>query len=249
YMQEDVLGSVVRVTDGNGDGVLSVRYDAYGRARYFTPSGQPYYSATKLRVGYTGREMLVNTWGGLGAGLYDYRNRIYSTVHGRFLQPDPIGFEAGDVNWYRYVGNGVLKYRDPWGLCSGEVFMGHRTLGPDNANEHFKNREEQRKNGSDPGPCFYLTCKGDELNKQEGFDKDSGPDLNNHPRGYDSSNAGEDIDGAINAVANKICKEKPDCCEVKVKVTCQFGWYVVARRNFIDTSKCGKTRTIKCPKK
>ncbi|MCS7064423.1 MAG: hypothetical protein NZM04_10390, partial [Methylacidiphilales bacterium] len=63
-----------------------------------------------------GREMLVNEYGGIGAGLYDllpkpiqsaasgskegspllakyYRNRIYSTVHGRFLQPDPIGFE------------------------------------------------------------------------------------------------------------------------------------------------------------
>ncbi|MCS7063965.1 MAG: hypothetical protein NZM04_08005, partial [Methylacidiphilales bacterium] len=83
---------------------------------YFTPSGQPYYSATRLRVGYTGREMLVNTWGGLGAGLYDYRNRIYSTVHGRFLQPDPIGFDAGDVNWYRYVGNNAVNYKDSHGL-------------------------------------------------------------------------------------------------------------------------------------
>ncbi|MCS7064102.1 MAG: RHS repeat-associated core domain-containing protein, partial [Methylacidiphilales bacterium] len=83
---------------------------------YFTPSGQPYYSATRLRVGYTGREMLVNTWGGLGAGLYDYRNRIYSTTIGRFLQPDPIGFDAKDVNWYRYVRNNAVNWRDPSGL-------------------------------------------------------------------------------------------------------------------------------------
>ncbi|MCS7062483.1 MAG: RHS repeat-associated core domain-containing protein [Methylacidiphilales bacterium] len=95
---------------------LHKQCDAQRRARYFTPSGQPYYSATRLRVGYTGREMLVNTWGGLGAGLYDYRNRIYSTVHGRFLQPDPIGFDAGDVNWYRYVGNNAVNYTDPEGL-------------------------------------------------------------------------------------------------------------------------------------
>ncbi|MCS7064521.1 MAG: RHS repeat-associated core domain-containing protein, partial [Methylacidiphilales bacterium] len=71
--------------------------------------------------GYTGREMLVNTWGGLGAGLYDYRNRIYSTVHGRFLQPDPIGFEAEDVNWCRYVGNNAVNYTDPEGLFISHI--------------------------------------------------------------------------------------------------------------------------------
>ncbi|MCS7063497.1 MAG: RHS repeat-associated core domain-containing protein [Methylacidiphilales bacterium] len=44
------------------------------------------------------------------------RNRVYSTVHGRFLQPDPIGFDAGDVNWYRYVFNSPVNYIDPSGL-------------------------------------------------------------------------------------------------------------------------------------
>jgi hypothetical protein len=47
----------------------------------------------------------------------------YSSHHentlGRFLQPDPIGFDAGDVNWYRYVFNNVTNLIDPEGLACG----------------------------------------------------------------------------------------------------------------------------------
>ncbi|MCS7062477.1 MAG: hypothetical protein NZM04_00265 [Methylacidiphilales bacterium] len=42
-----------------------------------------------------------------------------STIYGRFLQPDPIGFKAKDVNWYRYVGNSPINYTDPEGLDFG----------------------------------------------------------------------------------------------------------------------------------
>lgn len=35
---------------------------------------------------------------------------------GRWLQVDPIGFEAGDTNLYRYVGNNPTNYTDPSGL-------------------------------------------------------------------------------------------------------------------------------------
>jgi RHS repeat-associated protein len=59
---------------------------------------------------YTGREWIAQ------AQLYDYRNRVYSPVIGRFMQIDPIRFNAGDVNMYRYVGNGVTRYIDPTGL-------------------------------------------------------------------------------------------------------------------------------------
>ncbi|MCS7062733.1 MAG: RHS repeat-associated core domain-containing protein [Methylacidiphilales bacterium] len=62
-----------------------------------------------------------------------YRNRIYSTVQGRCLQPDPIGFDAGDVNWYRYVGNNAVNYTDPEGLCwsSGTAWKDYRDGGGD----------------------------------------------------------------------------------------------------------------------
>ncbi len=49
-------------------------------------------------------------------GLMLYRNRFYSTELGRFLQRDPIGYDAGDMNLVRYVGNGVVDMVDSIGL-------------------------------------------------------------------------------------------------------------------------------------
>lgn len=39
---------------------------------------------------------------------------------GRFLQPDPIGFESGDNNLYRYVRNNPLNFVDPSGLAPNQ---------------------------------------------------------------------------------------------------------------------------------
>jgi RHS repeat-associated protein len=59
---------------------------------------------------YTGRQFLKE------ANLDDYCNRVYSAELGRFLQTDPIRLNAGDVNLYRYVGNKVGVFADPFGL-------------------------------------------------------------------------------------------------------------------------------------
>lgn len=42
--------------------------------------------------------------------------RYYDAALGQFLSEDPIGFEAGDSNLRRYVGNGPTGARDPSGL-------------------------------------------------------------------------------------------------------------------------------------
>jgi RHS repeat-associated protein len=46
------------------------------------------------------------------------RHRDYSASLGRFIERDPIGFDAGDNNWYRFVGNGPTGRTDPSGLVS-----------------------------------------------------------------------------------------------------------------------------------
>ncbi len=48
-------------------------------------------------------------------GLYHVRNRVYDPYHGRWLQPDPIGF-AGGVNLYQYGGGDPIDGSDPMGL-------------------------------------------------------------------------------------------------------------------------------------
>jgi RHS repeat-associated protein len=49
-------------------------------------------------------------------GLAYVRHRDYSATLGRFIELDPIGFSAGDNNWYRFVANGPTGKVDPSGL-------------------------------------------------------------------------------------------------------------------------------------
>jgi len=58
-------------------------------------------------------------------GLAYVRHRDYSPTLGRFIELDPIGFAAGDNNWYRFVGNSPTGRTDPSGLCEiDDQFMG-----------------------------------------------------------------------------------------------------------------------------
>ena len=48
-------------------------------------------------------------------GQYYDEARWYADHTGRFLRPDPLGFEAGDVDLYRYADNNVTTLTDPNG--------------------------------------------------------------------------------------------------------------------------------------
>lgn len=110
YYAQDGLGSVTVLTDNTGAVVETVTYDIYGKAS-FKDSGGVSVSTTQYnnRFLFTGREYIE------AVDLYDYRNRYYSASLGRFIQTDPIRFDANDVNLYRYVENSVINYIDPNG--------------------------------------------------------------------------------------------------------------------------------------
>lgn len=61
---------------------------------------------------YTGRELDTET------GLNYDRARYYDTNSERFIGQDPIGFQAGDSNLYRYVGNETISNIDSFGIYS-----------------------------------------------------------------------------------------------------------------------------------
>jgi RHS repeat-associated protein len=105
----DRLGSVNLLTDAGGVVVNQRTFDSFGRVLSETNPG------VKFRYGYTGREQDGET------GLDYYRARYYDAANGRFISVDPAGFEAGDTNLYRYVGNSSTLYTDPsgeWALPS-----------------------------------------------------------------------------------------------------------------------------------
>ena len=84
--------------------VSHMTYDTFGRVwTSTTPSAES-------RFAFTGRDLDPES------DLYHYRARYYDPATGQFISADPIGFEAGDGNLYRYVGNGPIDGTDPSGL-------------------------------------------------------------------------------------------------------------------------------------
>ena len=108
----DHLGSTIALTDQNG--ALHERF-SYG------PFGETS-DTSGCAFRYTGRYLDAET------GLYYYRNRYYSPDLGRFLSPDPIGYEGG-MNLYAYTGNDPVNFRDPTGLLLEEIVVTGRRPG------------------------------------------------------------------------------------------------------------------------
>jgi RHS repeat-associated protein len=99
WLQADERGSIVRLTDDTGTPNAAFgKYDEYGVGTGLS------------RFHYTGQY-----WLGDG-NLHYYRARVYDPRLGRFLQPDPIGYEGG-MNLYAYVGGDPVNFTDPLGLA------------------------------------------------------------------------------------------------------------------------------------
>ena len=102
----DERGSVRMVVNSStGEVVQEISYDAFGQVLSDTnPGFQPF---------------------GFAGGLYDpdtnlvrFGARDYNPVTGRWMAKDPIGFNGGDTNLYRYSYNEPINYIDPKGTIS-----------------------------------------------------------------------------------------------------------------------------------
>ena len=116
----DSLGSVRDVIDNSATVRDSIQYDAFGNINTTTELDSSY----RGRYAYTGREFDVET------GLQYNRARYYDATTGRWISQDPLGFDAGDSNLYRYVNNRPTEWTDPSGLEPIEqngVFDGGKT--------------------------------------------------------------------------------------------------------------------------
>ena len=106
-MIPDTQGSIVATLDSGTGALTKTGYQPYGE--------NPANLTGRFR--YTARRLDAETGGSTAqpSGLYYYRARTYSPAWGRFLQPDPVGYAAGN-NLYAYVGNDPLNNTDPFGL-------------------------------------------------------------------------------------------------------------------------------------
>tara|TARA_R110002072_G_scaffold33030_9_gene100265 strand:+ start:11044 stop:18066 length:7023 start_codon:yes stop_codon:yes gene_type:complete len=121
YYHRDALGSVVAVTDQNGQLLTTASFDAFGLRRNIDqtaandPSALP---RIKGNEGYTGHEELPDL------GLIHMNGRVYDPEIGRFLSadpniPDPLSTQS--YNRYSYVQNNPLNFIDPSGFAGLRV--------------------------------------------------------------------------------------------------------------------------------
>jgi len=106
----DHLGTV-RDLFSNDEVVLNrITYDSFGNVVSQTDA------AFSTRYLFTGREFDSEI------GLFYYRARYYNGFLGRFISNDPLKFNSGDFNHYRYVGNSPNSGIDPLGLLDLSKF-------------------------------------------------------------------------------------------------------------------------------
>jgi len=122
----DKNGSVQEIYDATNGLVDTMIYDSFGQV--VTETGASYGDRFK----YAGMEYDA------AIQIYYDQARNYNPVTGRFLQQDPLGLAAGDVNLYRYVFNDPTNLVDPGGLrpsIAGPVTIGQSppsSSGPQN---------------------------------------------------------------------------------------------------------------------
>ena len=108
----DYRGSVVAVTDENGNLTDEIRYNAYGSVVGRT-------GTDLLIIGYNGRDGVLTE----PNGLLFMRARYYSPALKRFMNADIILGSIADpstLNLYAYVNGNPISYVDPFGLSKEE---------------------------------------------------------------------------------------------------------------------------------
>ena len=117
YIHRDYLGSIVALTDSEGETIERTHYGAWGTVDYYEHrDGTEFGYESLLQRGYTGHEHFVDI------GLIHMNGRMYDPVLSRFLSPDNYVQDPGNTqnyNRYGYAYNNPLMYSDP----SGEFFL------------------------------------------------------------------------------------------------------------------------------
>jgi RHS repeat-associated protein len=112
YFHNDLAGSPVVATDASGQVLWRESYRPYGERLVNAPA------ASGNTVWFTSRRQDAET------GLVYMGARYYDPVAGRFVSPDPVGFEEPNLhsfNRYAYANNNPYRYKDPDGRAAETI--------------------------------------------------------------------------------------------------------------------------------
>jgi RHS repeat-associated protein len=111
YYHQDHLGNVTALSGSDGKFAELYSYDPFGKAYLFDLATGNALSQSKYgnNFAFQGHPYLPQL------GIYDFRNRAYSSDLGRFLEVDPIR-QAGGSNLFAFAGNNPVSGTDPFGL-------------------------------------------------------------------------------------------------------------------------------------
>jgi RHS repeat-associated protein len=110
YVVQDANHNVTALVSVSGTVLQRFVYDPFGQATVLDAS----WGASS--DGYAWRYLHQGGRFDAAVGLYSFRFRDYDLVLGRWTVMDPIGFAAGDVNWYRSYYNSPSNFLDSQGL-------------------------------------------------------------------------------------------------------------------------------------
>jgi RHS repeat-associated protein len=116
FTYTDHLGSIISLTDENGNVIAEQSFDAWGRRRdpisWLPLKGNSNSGVDWLYRGYTGHEHIDEF------ALINMNNRLYDPLVGRMLSPDKVlsnPYNTQAYNKYSYAGNNPMCYVDPDG--------------------------------------------------------------------------------------------------------------------------------------
>ncbi len=118
YFFYDILGSIRKITDSNGQVLQTYKYGPYGNIEYSKGKVNNSYR-------YNGKEF------DLESGLYYYGARYYNPGTGFWINEDPIIadlYNIKDLNPYLFCYNNSLKYRDIAGTFAFPFTVGWQGL-------------------------------------------------------------------------------------------------------------------------
>ena len=121
YFQPDIYGSILSVSDGQGQSLGYSEWDVRGNVKFH---GQ---GRTPLPEG-GGNPCFTSYIPDPVIGKHFAQARFYDPSYGRMLSPDPV---KRGLNGYPYCGNGPVNYVDPAGgggkyPCRGDDRRGKR---------------------------------------------------------------------------------------------------------------------------